>query len=89
MGPPQGAHDGGARLPRPALQAPGGGGRPAAGGLRPRILPGRLDLQTIAVARLVLDNIAHIKAYRIMLGAKAAQVAMHFEADDLDGTVVD
>ncbi len=50
---------------------------------------GRLDLQTIAVARLVLDNVPHVKAYWIMLGAKTAQVALHFGADDLDGTVVD
>ncbi len=50
---------------------------------------GRLDLQTVALARLLLDNIAHIKAYWIMLGAKGAQVALHFGADDLDGTVVD
>lgn len=50
---------------------------------------GRLDLQTIALARLMLDNIPHIKAYWIMLGTKTAQVAQHFGADDLDGTVVD
>jgi len=50
---------------------------------------GRLDLQTIATARLVLDNIPHIKAYWIMLGEKIAQVAQFFGADDLDGTVVD
>lgn len=50
---------------------------------------GRLDLQTMALARLVLDNISHIKAYWIMLGEKIAQVAQHFGADDLDGTVVD
>jgi aminodeoxyfutalosine synthase len=50
---------------------------------------GRLDLQTVALARLMLDNIPHIKAYWIMLGAKTAQVALHFGADDLDGTVVD
>ncbi len=50
---------------------------------------GTLDLQTIATARLLLDNIPHIKAYWIMLGAKTAQVAQHFGADDLDGTVVD
>jgi aminodeoxyfutalosine synthase len=50
---------------------------------------GRLDLQTIATARLVLDNIPHIKAYWIMLGEKTAQVALHFGADDLDGTIVD
>lgn len=50
---------------------------------------GRLDLQTIALARLMLDNIPHIKAYWIMLGTKTAQVAQHFGADDIDGTVVD
>ena len=50
---------------------------------------GKLDLQTVALSRLMLDNIPHVKAYWIMLGAKAAQVALHFGADDLDGTVVD
>ena len=50
---------------------------------------GTLDLQTVATARLLLDNIPHVKAYWIMLGAKTAQVAQHFGADDLDGTVVD
>jgi aminodeoxyfutalosine synthase len=37
----------------------------------------------------VLDNIPHIKAYWIMLGEKIAQIALHFGANDLDGTVVD
>jgi aminodeoxyfutalosine synthase len=50
---------------------------------------GRLDLQTVALARLLLDNVPHIKAYWIMLGAKTAQVAQHFGANDLDGTVID
>jgi len=50
---------------------------------------GRLDLQTIALARLVLDNVPHIKAYWIMLGQKVAQIALAFGADDLDGTIVD
>lgn len=50
---------------------------------------GKLDLQTVALARLLLDNIPHIKAYWIMLGPKTAQVALHFGANDLDGTVVD
>jgi len=50
---------------------------------------GRLDLQTMAVSRLVLDNVPHLKAYWIMLGEKIAQVALHFGADDLDGTIVD
>jgi aminodeoxyfutalosine synthase len=45
------------------------------------------DLRTYAVARLVLNNIPHIKAYWIMLGVKTAQTALWFGADDLDGTV--
>lgn len=47
------------------------------------------DLKTIAVSRLVLDNIPHIKAYWIMLGEKIAQVSLLFGADDLDGTIVE
>jgi len=46
------------------------------------------DLRTVAVARLMLDNFDHIKAYWIMLGEKTAQTALGFGADDLDGTVV-
>jgi aminodeoxyfutalosine synthase len=47
------------------------------------------DLKNIAVARLMLDNIPHIKAYWIMMTPKIAQVALRFGADDLDGTVVE
>ena len=46
-----------------------------------------VDLRNIAVARLMLDNIPHIKAYWIMLGIETAQVALHYGADDIDGTV--
>ena len=45
------------------------------------------DLRNVAVARLMLDNVPHIKAYWIMLGIETAQVALHYGADDLDGTV--
>lgn len=47
------------------------------------------DLKTIAVSRLVLDNIPHIKAYWIMLGEKLAQLALLFGADCLEGTVIE
>jgi aminodeoxyfutalosine synthase len=47
------------------------------------------DLKTVAVSRLMLDNIPHIKAYWIMLGVKTAQIAQRFGANDLDGTVVE
>ena len=46
-----------------------------------------MDLRTIAVSRLMLDNIPHIKAYWIMLGIGTAQTALAYGADDLDGTV--
>src|SRR6266536_1930755 len=49
---------------------------------------GLLDLKTMAVSRLMLDNFPHVKAYWVMLGIKTAQVALSFGADDLDGTVV-
>ncbi len=45
------------------------------------------DLKNIAVARLMLDNFPHIKAYWVMIGPKVAQVALSFGADDMDGTV--
>jgi aminodeoxyfutalosine synthase len=50
---------------------------------------GFLDIKSIAVARLVLDNIAHIKAYWIMMTPRIAQIALRFGADDIDGTVVE
>ncbi len=52
-------------------------------------LTGVDELRTIAVSRLMLDNIAHIKAYWVMLGVKQAQAALQFGADDFDGTVVE
>ena len=47
------------------------------------------QLRTVAVSRLLLDNIPHIKAYWIMLGPKLAQTALWYGADDLDGTIVE
>jgi aminodeoxyfutalosine synthase len=47
------------------------------------------DLKNIAVSRLMLDNIPHVKAYWIMMTPKIAQIALRFGADDLDGTVVE
>ena len=49
---------------------------------------GMTDLRMIALARLMLDNFPHIKAYWQMLGVKIAQVAQSWGADDIDGTVV-
>jgi aminodeoxyfutalosine synthase len=47
------------------------------------------DLRNIAVARLLLDNFDHIKAYWIMLSPSMAQIAQRFGANDLDGTVAE
>ena len=50
---------------------------------------GLTDLKVIAVARLMLDNVDHVKAYWIQIGEKLAPVALHFGADDLVGTVTE
>jgi aminodeoxyfutalosine synthase len=50
---------------------------------------GFLALKSIAVARLLLDNFDHIKAYWIMLTPRIAQIALRFGANDLDGTVIE
>ena len=47
------------------------------------------DLLTIAVARLMLDNFDHIKAYWIMISPRVAQTALWCGADDIDGTIVE
>ena len=44
-------------------------------------------LRVHAVARLVLDNIAHVKAFWIATGVDVAQTSLWFGVDDLDGTV--
>jgi len=46
------------------------------------------DLKMIAVSRLMLDNIPNVKAYWIMMGMPLAAVALHFGANDVQGTVV-
>lgn len=46
-----------------------------------------MDLRTMAISRLMLDNIPHMKAYWIMLGIGTAQTALSYGADDIDGTV--
>jgi len=45
------------------------------------------DLKTIAISRLVLDNVPHVKGYWIMLGQDTAAAAINFGASDLDGTI--
>jgi aminodeoxyfutalosine synthase len=44
-------------------------------------------LRVHAVARLLLDNVPHVKAFWIATGVEVAQMALWFGVDDLDGTV--
>lgn len=47
------------------------------------------DMRMLALSRLYLDNIAHIKAYWVMYGLTATELALSFGADDIDGTIDD
>jgi aminodeoxyfutalosine synthase len=49
---------------------------------------GLTDLKTLAIARLMLHNVPHIKAFWIMQGIGLSQTALSWGCDDLDGTVV-
>jgi aminodeoxyfutalosine synthase len=49
---------------------------------------GAADLKMLAVSRLLLDNVPNIKAYWISLTLPVAQVALHFGANDVQGTLV-
>jgi len=57
--------------------------------LVPRQTPPTDDLRTIAASRLLLDNFPHVEAYWVMLGEATASVALHFGADDVNGTLED
>ncbi|HEY3414836.1 MAG TPA: aminofutalosine synthase MqnE [Armatimonadota bacterium] len=47
------------------------------------------DLRNIAVARLMLDNFPHIKAFWIMITPPVAQTSLWYGADDMDGTIME
>ncbi len=47
------------------------------------------DLRTLAMSRLLLDNVPHIKAYWVMYGKQTTEMALAFGADDIDGTIDD
>ncbi len=57
--------------------------------LVPRQTPPTDDLRTVAASRLLLDNFPHVEAYWVMLGEATASVALHFGADDVNGTLED
>lgn len=62
---------------------------PDGNGMRNLPAPTAVDaLRTIAVSRLLLDNVPHIKAYWVSMTPEVAQIALRFGADDVDGTIV-
>jgi len=46
-------------------------------------------LRMVATSRLMLDNFPHVEAYWVMMGEASASIALHFGADDVNGTLVD
>jgi aminodeoxyfutalosine synthase len=62
---------------------------PDGNGMRNLPAPTAVDaLRTVAVSRLLLDNVPHIKAYWVSMTPEVAQIALRFGADDLDGTIL-
>jgi aminodeoxyfutalosine synthase len=58
-------------------------------GMRNLPAPTAIDaLRTVAVSRLLLDNVPHVKAYWVSMTPEVAQIALRFGADDMDGTIV-
>ena len=47
------------------------------------------DMKMYAVARIFMDNFAHLKAYWPMLGRQNAQLSLSFGVNDIDGTIDD
>ncbi|MBK1972250.1 aminofutalosine synthase MqnE [Campylobacter sp. TTU-622] len=52
-----------------------------------KIMDSEEILKTIAISRIILDNIKNIKAYWATMGLNLAMVAQEFGANDLDGTI--
>lgn len=61
--------------------------QPGDSGLVGRMVSAPRSLRVVALSRLVLDNIPHIKAYWPVLGEETAVAALNFGADDMDGTL--
>ena len=57
--------------------------------LVPRLASPIEGLRMVATSRLMLDNFPHVEAYWVMMGEAAASIALHFGADDVNGTLVD
>jgi aminodeoxyfutalosine synthase len=62
---------------------------PDGNGMKNLPAPTAVDaLRTVAVSRLLLDNVPHVKAYWVSMTPEVAQIALRFGADDVDGTIV-
>jgi aminodeoxyfutalosine synthase len=62
---------------------------PDGNGMKNLPAPTAVDaIRTVAVSRLLLDNVPHIKAYWVSMTPEVAQIALRFGADDIDGTIV-
>jgi aminodeoxyfutalosine synthase len=62
---------------------------PDGNGMKNLPAPTAIDaLRMVAVSRLLLDNIPHVKAYWVSMTPEVAQIALRFGADDVDGTIV-
>ena len=62
---------------------------PDGNGMKNLPAPTAIDaLRTVAVSRLLLDNVSHLKAYWVSMTPEVAQIALRFGADDVDGTIV-
>ncbi|MET3292572.1 aminofutalosine synthase MqnE [Brevibacillus fluminis] len=47
------------------------------------------DLKTMAISRLMLDNVQHMKAYFINIGTQLTQISLTMGASDVHGTLVE
>ncbi|HTR96333.1 MAG TPA: aminofutalosine synthase MqnE [Candidatus Acidoferrales bacterium] len=61
--------------------------QPGVTGLVRRQASAITDLKTVAISRLVFDNVPHVKSYWVMLGQDTAAAAINFGASDMDGTI--
>jgi len=50
---------------------------------------GARDLRELAVGRLLLDNVPHVKAHWVMVSPGLAQAGLSYGADDMDGTAIE
>jgi aminodeoxyfutalosine synthase len=61
--------------------------QPGTTGIRTRQASPVEDLRTLAMSRLLFDNVPHVKSYWVMLGEETASIGLNFGASDLDGTI--